>query len=155
MPSSGYASGTSVPADRTRVEIERTLQKYGADQFVYAWSEETAVIGFRIAGRMVRMELPLPDPHDPTIRMTVGGRVRTDAQQKEAFAAEERRRWRALLLVIKAKLTAVSDGISTVEREFLADMVMPNGSTVGKWLVPQIEAAYDKGTMPALMPGKG
>lgn len=152
MPSS-YASGTSVPSDRTRVEIERTLQRFGATSFAYAWEDDTAMIGFKIAGRMVRMTLPLPDMNDPIIRMTPAGRNRTEAQVKEAWAAEERRRWRALLLVIKAKLTAVADGISTIEREFMADLILPDGQTVGNWLTPQIERAYDKGTMPALMPG--
>jgi len=34
---SRYAEGTSVPADRSRAEIERTLTRYGADQFAYGW----------------------------------------------------------------------------------------------------------------------
>jgi hypothetical protein len=151
----GYASGTSVPSDRTRVEIERTLQRFGATSFAYAWEDDTAMIGFKIAGRMVRMTLPLPDMNDPTIRLTPAGRNRTETQVKEAWAGEERRRWRALLLVIKAKLTAVQDGISTIEREFMADVILPDGQTVGAWLGPQIEKAYDRGTMPALMPGSG
>jgi hypothetical protein len=152
---SSYASGTTVSSDRTRTEIERTLQRFGATSFAYAWEDDTAMIGFKISGRMVRMVLPLPDQTDPTICLTPAGRTRSDNQIKEAWAAEERRRWRALLLVIKAKLTAVADGISTIEREFMSDLLLPNGSTVGQWLGPQLEAAYDKGTMPALMPGGG
>jgi hypothetical protein len=151
----GYASGTSVPSDRTRVEIERTLQRFGATSFAYGWEDDIAAIGFKIAGRMVRMQLPLPDMNDPTIRMTPAGRNRTETQVKEAWAAEERRRWRSLSLIVKAKLTAVADGISTIEREFMADVVIPDGRTVGEWLQPQIEKAYDRGTMPALMPGTG
>jgi hypothetical protein len=63
-------------------------------------------------------------------------------------------RWRALALVIKAKLEAVAAGITTVEQEFLAHIVLPDGhTTVGTWMAPQLAAAYDAGTMPALLPG--
>ncbi len=66
MPVKGrYASATEVPVERTRGEIERTLQRYGADQFLYGWESANAVIGFRMKGRMVRMVLPLPSQDDP------------------------------------------------------------------------------------------
>jgi hypothetical protein len=64
-----------------------------------------------------------------------------------------RQRWRALSLVIKAKLEAVEAQISTVETEFLAQIVLPNGSSVGEWAAPQLALAYASGQMPALMPG--
>lgn len=150
---SPYASGTSVPSDRTRTEIERTLQRFGADQFIYGWDGPTAVIGFRMSGRMIRLTLVLPDENDPVIRLTPAGRARTSTQIKEEWAKEERRRWRSLLLVVKAKLTAVQDGISSLEREFQADIILPNGQTVHEWLGPQLEAVYGGGSMPALMPG--
>ena len=59
---------------------------------------------------------------------------------------------RALYLIVKAKMEAVEAGISTVEREFLYDIVLPDGRTAGEWLAPQIEAAYNSGDMPALLP---
>lgn len=152
---SAYASGTEVPAERTRAEIERTLERFGADQFMSGWDSTTliAVVSFRIAGRMVRLTLPLPSPDDPLIAQTPAGKYRTAPQVEAELAKETRRRWRSLLLVIKAKLTAVSDGISTIEREFMADLVLPSGATVNEWLTPQIAAAYDGGRMPALLPG--
>lgn len=57
--------------------------------------------------------------------------------------------------MIKAKLEAVDAGISTVEEEFLAHVMTPDGSTVHEWLAPQLEHAYASGQMPALMPGAG
>jgi hypothetical protein len=66
-----------------------------------------------------------------------------------------RQRWRALALVIKAKLEAVEAGISSVEDEFLSFIMLPNGSTVGEWVQPQIERVYESGSMPALLPGSG
>jgi hypothetical protein len=152
---SGYASGTTVTADRSRAEIEHVLARFGADQFMVGWdaTANIAVVSFRLAGRMVRMTLPFPSMSDPLITTTPGGRSRTQLQIEEEHAKEVRRRWRSLLLVLKAKLAAVTDGISTLEREFLSDILLPDGRTTGEWLQPQLAQAYDTGRMPALMPG--
>lgn len=152
---SAYATGTEVSAERSKAEIERTLERFGADQFMTGWDAEKriAVVSFRLAGRMVRLTLPLPGPDDPMIALTPAGRARSATQRQDELAKETRRRWRSLLLVIKAKLTAVSDGISTLEREFMADLVLPSGVTVNEWLAPQIAIAYEAGQMPALLPG--
>ena len=64
-------------------------------------------------------------------------------------------RWRALLLVIKAKLEAVTAGISTIETEFLANIVLPDNTTAGEWMLPQIDRAYRSGEMPPLLPAAG
>lgn len=150
-----YASGTEVSAERSKAEIERTLERFGADQFMSGWDADRriAVVSFRLSGRMIRLTLPLPSADDPMVALTPSGRARTEAQRRDELAKETRRRWRALLLVIKAKLTAVQDGISTLEREFLSDLVLPNGSTVSEWMAPQIAQAYEQGNMPALLPG--
>jgi len=148
----GYAQGTAVSEDRSRQEIERTLMHYGAEQFVYGWTDKPpgAVIGFRMAGRMIRFRLTLPTAED--VDRTPTGRRRRGVAAQKAVGDERRRRWRALLLVIKAKLEAVQSGISTFDEEFLAFILLPNNQTAAEFLVPQIEAAYDKGKMPALLP---
>ena len=152
---SGYATGTEVSAERSKAEIERTLERFGADQFMTGWDadQRIAMVSFRLSGRMVRLTLPLPGADDPMIALTPSGRARTETQRRDELAKETRRRWRSLLLVIKAKLTAVGDGISTLEREFMADLVLPNGATVNDWLAPQIAIAYEANQMPALLPG--
>ena len=52
-----------------------------------------------------------------------------------------------------AKLEAVVAGITTLETEFLANIVLSNGVTVGQLMSPQIEEHYQAGKMPALLPG--
>lgn len=137
---SRYAEGTMVAADRTRVELEKTLRRFGADQFVSGWDAQTGQqgIAFRMANRQIRLDLPMPDPDDPEFRMTPTGRIRATSAAREAYEREVNRRWRSLLLVVKAKLTAVSDGISTLEREFLADMVTEDGRTVEQIIRPHL-----------------
>lgn len=60
----------------------------------------------------------------------------------------ERQRWRALLLVIKAKLESVENAIETFEESFLGQIVMPNDQTVATIIRPQIGEAYKTGKMP-------
>lgn len=149
-----YAARTEVSSDKTRVEIERTLVRYGATGFGYMWQATTAVIIFEVAHRRVMMRLPLPARDDPQFTHTPGRGQRRSAEVAEAaYEQAVRQRWRGLLLIIKAKLEAVAGGITTIEREFLPDVVLPNQQTVGEWLQPQIEAAYRHGDMPALLPG--
>lgn len=146
-----YAQQTSVSPDRSRAEIERTLTRYGATGFMYGWSERGAVIGFMLHGKQYKCLLELEDK-DKYLR-SEKGRRRTSLQAQGAWEQATRQRWRALSLVIKAKLEAVESKISTVETEFLPWMVLPNGVTVGQWMVPQLDAIYQSGKMPPLLPG--
>lgn len=158
-----YAKGTEVSVDKSRLETEELLKKYGADQIVHGWesganpSPDSVIIGFRISGRQVKIALPLPLPtlDDPKIIRDGSGRRRTEAGRKLAYEQECRERWRALALAVKAKLTSIAAGITTVEREFLADIVLPDGSTFGQWAGPQLDRAYLSGQMPPLLPGLG
>ena len=43
-------------------------------------------------------------------------------------------------------------GISTVEAEFLANVVLPDNRTAGEWMRPQIDQAYRTGEMPPMLP---
>lgn len=148
---SRYAASTDVTSGRSRDEIERTLQRYGADQFLYAWQEDNAVVGFRMEGRQIRFILPMPSKQDRRFTHHSRGMRAPEAALKEWDQAV-RQKWRALALVIKAKLEAVASGITVFEDEFMANIVLPDGGTVGQWMRPQIEQAYKDRTMPAMLP---
>lgn len=147
-----YAENTSVPADRSRAEIERLLQRYGANAFSYGWQEDLAVIAFRAQGRQVKFTIQMPDREDPAFTRTPAGkRQRTEEQALRAWEQAGRQRWRALALVVKAKLEAVESGIATFEQEFLAHIQLPNGQTVYEATVEGIAEAYETGDMPKLL----
>jgi hypothetical protein len=151
---SRYAEGTSVSTETSRAEIERTLRRYKADGFMYGYEGERAVIAFRLSGRMIRFRLEMPNPKDRAFTLTP-----STQKPRSAYAAEKaweqacRQKWRALALVIKAKLEAVAAGITTVEDEFLAHTLLPDGSTVGDWAREQLTVTYERGQMPPLLPG--
>ena len=151
-----YAADTTVGADRSKAEIERLLERYGADRFMSGWGDGQAFLGFRCRDRMVKFVLPLPDRDDDEFRTTPTGRSRRGSrgenQAQKAHEQEVRRRWRALALVIKAKLEAVETGITTFESEFLAHIVMPDGRTVGEHVSPAIASAYGSGRVVPLLP---
>lgn len=117
---SPYAVDTKVPVERSRQEIERVVEKYGANKFAIATDNESrlVMIEFHMNRRRIRFELHQPPPEHPQ-------KLRTS--------------WRALLLAIKAKLSSVDSGIETFDEAFLAHVVMPDGRRFGEISVPQLE----------------
>jgi len=152
---SRYAQNTDVSSDRSRVEIERTLARYGADQFMYGWQLGSAVIAFRMNSRQIRFQLPMPDRTDQEFTETPTGKERAESAIEKAYEQAVRQRWRALALVIKAKLEAVECGITEFDEEFLAHIILPDGQSVGQFMLPQVEQAYQVGSMPNLLPAPG
>ena len=150
---SRYAAQTQVTSDKSRAEIERTLTRYGADQFMYGWESGGAMIAFRMHGRHIRFYLPMPSIDE--FSRTPTGKTRSTSAAQDQLEQAMRQRWRALALVIKAKLEAVESGITVFEDEFMAHIQLPNGQTVGQWMRPQIESAYSSGDMPPLLPAPG
>lgn len=145
--STRYAAGTDVPSDRSRAEIEKTVTRYGATRFSYGWEDDrdgvAAVIQFVRDGLVIRFTLAFPSREDPEFILTPTGRDRSDSAAAAAYEQAVRSKWRALLLVVKAKLEAVESGITTFETEFLPHVVMPNGRTVADEVLPQVEAVLN------------
>lgn len=148
-----YAEGTTVPVDRSRAEVERILSRYGASSFAYGWQQNRIMIMFEAHQRRVRFDLTMPEEDDQEFWETPAGYDRSASAAHKAWEQETRRRWRALALVIKAKLEAIESGLVTFEEEFMAHIVLPNNMTVGQWVGPQLERTYSSGELPALLPG--
>jgi hypothetical protein len=156
---SRYAKRTRVDSTKTAAEIQRTLERYGASRFAHATEPGRAMVMFEAHDRRVMFELPLPsvDDYREGERATRSGGIsyvkRSDSQATTMHTQEVRRRWRALGLVIKAKLEAVGSGIVDFETEFLGHIVLANKMTVAQWLKPQLAETYQKGLPPMLPSG--
>lgn len=147
-----YAQNTDVSPEKSKMEIEAILRRYGATEFVSGWDSNKAIIMFQMENRRIRFYLPMPDKQE--FSKTDTGRDRNrDSAIEIACQQAVRQRWRALALAIKAKLEAVASGITSFEEEFMAHVVMPNGQNLGAWVIPQIEEAYEKKKMPPLLGG--
>lgn len=150
-----YAASTEVSSMQSKQEIERTLTRYGARKFMYGWDNDAAVIAFEAHGKQVKFILPLPARNSREIMYTDSGRARSLSAQETAYEQATRQRWRALLLIIKAKLEAIDSGICVFEDEFMSRIVIPGGQTVGDFVRPQIEECYRTGLMPSMLPMLG
>lgn len=150
----GFAESTTVPAEKTRAEIESVLKKYGAGSFASGWNDAEAFVAFVSHGRMVRFKIKLPSRSDGRFTHLKPWRERSQAQADALYDQAVRTMWRRLLLCIKAKLESVESQIESFETAFQAHIVLPNGQTVGEWVGPQIASAYETKQMPLmLMPG--
>jgi hypothetical protein len=134
-----YAESTSVPVDRSKAELEKLLQAHGANQVGIATDYATrgAIVTFRLADRHVRLRVP---------------EIPKDARKADQL---ERANWRRVVLICKAKLEIIADGFSSLEREFLSDILLPNGMTVHEALSKQLGDSYRTGKMPPLLPPAG
>lgn len=125
-----YAQRTQVPVDKTRLEIERLVRKYGATGFSSSWLEGRSPT---TGGLYARVEFICHDRH---IRLTV------NVPPNETQA---RGKWRVLLLMVKAKLVAVDAKVVTFEEAFFADIVMPEtNKTVYEMAREPVRLSYEK-----------
>jgi hypothetical protein len=154
-----YAADTSVSVEKSRAEIDALLQKHGAEQRIVGSDDRAglALVLFTIAQRQVRLQVPLPKLEDfPRRNEQPRGwyswsEGRRGDWRRKAFEQACRSRWRAVALLIKAKLEAIQIGISTPEREFLADIALPDGRTIHSALKAGLAEAYEGGKMPPLL----
>jgi hypothetical protein len=151
-----YAEDTSVPSERSKVEIETILRRYGASGFLSGYDETRAFIAFKMSDRQCKFFMTLPSPAEERFTHSHGGkRKRYPDAARDAWERGCRQQWRALALVIKAKLEAVAAGITLFEDEFMAHIVLPDGKTVAQHIRPAISQAYTTGKMPPLLPHYG
>lgn len=128
-----YANKTSVSPEQTRIDIERELARYGADKFMVGWEEDRAMIAFRVQARHVKFVVSLPDPNDEQFSRTPARRQRRSPKaQRDAY-----------------------DQAECFDDAFMAQIVLPDGSTVAENVRPAIANAYETGKMPPLLPHMG
>ncbi len=113
-----YGAGTRVEVHRSRYELERVLNKYGAHDVLFVEADANASIQFAMQGRYVQLAMPLPDPENARFTHTPSGRRRTIAAQERAYEQALRQHWRSLVVAVRGKLQSVESGISTFEHEF-------------------------------------
>lgn len=123
-----YAAKTTVPVAKSRGDLETLLRRAKATRILTMDEIDHALVMCTMGGpRLLRFKIP--------IKLDASDQVR-------------RSKWRALYLVIRAKLESIAAGIETEEEAWLAHVVMPNGSTLNDWVRPAIEQAIASGKMP-------
>jgi len=144
-----YANNTSVSPEKSQAEIQNTLRKYGADRFGTMEEKNKAHVMFSYSGLSIQISIDLPSRSE--FEKTTTGRDRITVAIETAHNQEIRQRWRALLLAIKAKLEAIECGISTIEEEFMAFVIMPDGLPLSSHILPKLQTMVKTGKMPKLL----
>jgi len=145
-----FAAKTDVTVSKSKAEIEAIVERYGAAQFMSGWNADQALIAFTMEGRQIKFILPMPARDNRDFTHHTKG-PRTPEAALKLWEQACRQRWRALALVIKAKLEAVESGISVFEDEFMANIVLPGGRTVSEEVRPLIASAYETGQVQPLL----
>jgi hypothetical protein len=144
-----FAADTSVTAERSLTEAKTLIKKYGGTNIRHAETDNEAIIAFEMHRRLIRFNLPYPDIFS---FKKLNGQKFTLAQAELAKEKEIRRLWRTLVATIKAKLIAAESGITSFEQEFLAQTVTETGETVSEVMLPRLNAMYERGEMPPMLP---
>ena len=153
---SDYARGTTVEVYASQLEVMKLLSKFGIKKHAF-FSDESgaAAIAFERNRLSYRISIEMPNSGDAEFTKDRYGHSRPLADAVERSNAECRRRWRCLVLIVKAKLVAVEDHVTSFEKEFMAYAVVDGHRTLADVMVPQLIEAAETGRMPALaLPGR-
>ena len=148
-----YAEKTTVDAGRSRDQIESMLMRFGCDEVGCLTRRDSAVIGFRYRTVAFEIRVPMPDREAPEFQRTPArGTKRDPAAAFASWEQEVKRRWRSLHAIVKAKLIAIEDQVTTFEAEFLPYAVWADGQTTTEKLLPVMRHAMENKTALMLPP---
>jgi hypothetical protein len=156
-----YAKDSSVPVTRSRAELQQVLERAKCTSAMVGESGGEAMVAFELQGRVIKMRWPIPKrdadafvfrPSNSSDRRWWTKNAPGAADKLHAQAV--RTSWRVLILIVKAKLEVIESGLSTVEREFLADLLLPGGQTVHDAMKENIALVYDTQQVPMLGNGR-
>ncbi len=137
-----YAEGTAVTVDKSRGEISGILTAHGILRQGW-WSEPSGDgVQFEYKGKVYRLTIPKPDADEMRKRDGKNYTYPHNIDWDDKAAKEWRRRWRATVLLLKAKLEYAEDGdVTSLERELLPYMLLDDGRTMEQAVAARAAAA--------------
>lgn len=133
-----FAEGTTVTVMTSRGEITGLLAKHGVERQAWASEPEGDTLQFELGGHAYRFRIERPTAQSLYAQWKADGksaatlRYLPNATQVEA---EWRRRWRANVLLLKAKLEFAEGEASTVVRELMPYALLRDGRTLEEAIV--------------------
>ena len=132
-----YAKNTSVPVSRSKQKIEELLESYGIEESFIGRSPRGDGIGFRYNGKVYKMNVPAPPKENKT---------------EKQYEQKLRQRLRILYMSTKMKFEEIEAGVISFEDQFLAQMCLPDGSTVAEFMrLPDNVEKLKQAQMPKLL----
>ncbi len=128
-----YAQGTTTTIATSQEEIRKLVVRFGATKFGTFEDEHGQTVMFQTSDIPYKITLPI---------------------NKQLSSAEQKRRWRVLVAIVKAKMVAVEEEVSTFEREFIGNVVLLGGQTVADTYSKSLpEVASGGGLQQLALPG--
>lgn len=126
-----FAEGTDVPVERSRGEITGILTTHGVQRQAWASEPEGDTLQFELDGHRFQFRIARPTVEEVRSDYRARGGDWTRVYDPAAkVAAEWRRRWRANVLLLKAKLEFADGEASTVMRELMPYALLRDGRTL-------------------------
>jgi hypothetical protein len=127
------AGKTSTGVPQSKMELERILRRYGAEQFSTAqdYSKGLVVVQFTIpntpdrGARMIPVRFPVESRR--IYDRLFGRPASADGYNPKRLEQAERVAWRNVILWVDAQLSAASIGLQTVEEAFIAHAAIGPG----------------------------
>lgn len=139
-PRRRYAEGTTVTVGSSRGEISAILENHGVAKQGWMTGPNGDQLMFEMDGHSFRFDIIKPTMVE--IRQMYPNAY----EPQKKLDAEWRRRWRANVLLLKAKLEFIESGDTTMDRELLPYMLTNDGKTVAELIAT--------GGLPLLTTGK-
>ena len=154
---SRYASQTSVSVDRTESEIKKVLLHYGADDIVTGQSSASrrAFVQFMFRGMRMQVNIVMPDQSETRFTLSDSGKERNEDVARASWMQACRQQWRVLLLLIKANLEAIENGIMRPQDAFLPWLLLPDGRNVSEAVSNGLTQWLESGAQPKALPFGG
>jgi hypothetical protein len=140
-----FAAKTKVSVKKSRSEIADILDRYGVAAYSFSTNDTQQIVQFIYRTRAIQVIVEVPAHQE---FRTPSGRMKKnqDAELEQVVL----QRWRLLAASIKIKLELVECGQSTIEEEFMSDLLLADGRTVGDYVMKALES----GNGPRLLQSK-
>jgi hypothetical protein len=127
-----YASGTSVPVERSKAELSTVLAAHGCDDVCIGDSAAQRKIMILFSYREIRCRLTIPTPalQEERFRLTATKRRRTPDEAAEAWRQEMRRVWRVIVLTVKARFEEIDNALFTPAQALVSWALLADGTTI-------------------------
>lgn len=123
-----YAEGTKVSVESSRAEITGILTKHDVQRMGWMGGPDGDQLMFELGGGSYRLDIPKPTMDE--VRHIYRHLYASQVDWQSKLDGEWRRRWRANVLLLKAKLEFIDSGDTTLERELLPYRLLKGGQTV-------------------------
>ena len=130
-----YAEGTQVSVESSRGEITGILAKHGVQTMGWMARPDGDELMFELHGATYRFAINKPTTDEMRDRAKREGAYLPQVDLASRVDKEWRRRWRAHVLLLKAKMEFAAGGDTTIDREFMPFRVLKDGRTIEQALI--------------------